>query len=828
MNNVRLSDQDCILQYDEFIPSEEGRREALCALGNGYFVSRAAAFQSKADGIHCPGTYIAGVYNRLKTEVQGRNVEREDLVNMPDWLFLNFAIDGGEWFNLSQVEILSYRQQLNLTQGILYKDISFKDKKDRKITLSERRFVHMRLPHLAGLEIKIQAHNWSGDVTIVSALDGKVVNSTSVYDGASRKHLSSLESSINDNMLYLKMQTSQSCISVAEAARTFAYLNDSPVVIARKNTIEPDYVAQEMQISMAKGDCLTIRKVASIFTSRDPGISEPGLAARESCIDAPEFETLIAEQISAWQNYWSHFDLSMQTKEGISKVDPALLLHLNIFHVLSTVSVNSIGLDIGLPARGWSEGYQGHIFWDDIYIFPLLIMRVPSIAREMLAYRYQRLGEAKRIAKSAGLPGVRYPWQSGSSGREETPEGWWDKDRNVWVPDDSHLQVHVNASVAYNMWQYYQATGDLEFMFMCGANVLLEIARYFAHIAHYNPERDRYEIHGVVGPDEMHVGYRGNSKPGINNNAYTNLMAVWTICRALELLNSVSELAAKEIYARLNLTSDELKLWEDVSQKMYVPLLENGIISQFEGYEKLKIFPWQKDGFIDMERLNQILKESGGYVNEYQVSKQADVLLLFYLFSREELEELFGRLGYTFEPEMIVKNIAYYVPQTVNYSTLSRVAVSWVLSRVNRPESWKILSEISKNKNAVPMEKYPRSWDILQEAVTSDISSISTPQGIHLGAMAGTVDIVQRCYTGIVTKNNILWINPCLPDHLTSLSFHLQYRQQTVHLEISQKEVKVTASQSHAAPIKIGFEEKIYELGPKESKVFRIKSRRHS
>src|SRR5262249_10515104 len=157
--------------------------------------------------------------------------------------------------------------------------------------------------------------------------------------------------------------------------------------------------------------------------------------------------------------------------------------------------------------------------------------------------------------------------------------------------------------------------------------------------------------------------------------------------------------------------------------------------------------------------------------NQYQVSKQPDVLMLFYLFSTEELKELFDRLNYHFEPDMIPKNISYYVPQTANYSTLSRVAIAWVLSRMNRPEAWQLLSKMSGGKDAqqvTPISSYPRSWDIFQEAISSDLQSAATPEGIHLGAMAGTVDIVQRCYTGIVTRNDVLWINPCLPDALTN------------------------------------------------------------
>jgi beta-phosphoglucomutase family hydrolase len=825
LSDLGVTDEHWVLKYENYAPKEEGRRETLCGLGNGYFVTRAAAPESSADGIHFPGTYVAGVYNRLTTETHGFVFEREDLVNVPNWLPLSFAIDDNVWFDLSKVEILSYEQRLNIKEGILYRQVRFKDEKKRETTLSERRFVHMRYRHLAGLETTIVPHNWSGNLTIRSALDGQVANATAVYEGASKKHLKPVESSVNGNILYLKMQTLQSCIAIAEAARTLLFRNDQPIEVERTNVVKDDYVAQEMRIKVSEGDRITVQKCASLYTSRDHSISEAGLAARDAIADAPEFATLIDHQPEAWRQYWFHFGLAMETNEGVSKIGPALLIHLNTYHLLGVASTNSLERDTSLPARGWSEGYQGHVFWDDLYAFPLFTLRAPTIARDLLKYRYYRLHEARKIAKSLGFPGARFPWQSSSTGREETPAGGWNQEKNVWVPDRSHMQVHVNAAIAFNIWQYYQATGDLTFMYIYGADVLLEIARFFAHFARYNASRDRYEIHGVVGPDEIHINYPDKEEPGINNNAYTNVMAVWTICRALELLEILSEQCCNEICARLDLTSEELKLWDQVSRKMFVPLQENGIITQFEGYDKLQVFPWLKDGFVDVERLDQVLRETGGYANQYQVSKQPDVLLLFYLFSTEELKELFDRLNYRFEPDMIPKNISYYVPQTANYSTLSRVAVAWVLSRMNRPESWSILTGMSQGhdeKQSAPIQSHPRSWDIFRLAVSADLESGATPEGIHLGAMAGTVDIVQRCYTGIVTRGDVLWINPCLPDALTRLSFHLQYRQQTVSLEITRRTVTISTADSAAGPIKVGFEGKTYELGPSERKVFNV------
>ncbi len=82
--------------YERFEPAEEALRETLCTLGNGYFATRGAVPESVASKIHYPGTYIAGLYNRLATNIAGRTVVNEDLVNCPNWVFLTFKIGNSE------------------------------------------------------------------------------------------------------------------------------------------------------------------------------------------------------------------------------------------------------------------------------------------------------------------------------------------------------------------------------------------------------------------------------------------------------------------------------------------------------------------------------------------------------------------------------------------------------------------------------------------------------------------------------------------------------------------------------------------------------------
>lgn len=826
--DLKISNENWELLFEQFDPTMEGRRESLCSIGNGYLVSRGAAPESMADTIHSPGTYLAGIYNRLHSKFDGHTIEHEDLVNIPNWQYLNFRIDEGDWFNLANVNIIKFKQLLNLREGILYRQIHFTDKQGRETTLSEKRFAHMRRFHLAAIQWFIYAHNWQGKLTIRSALDGNINNlGTALYSLHNKKHLEPLEESAHSDLLYLKMRTSQSRIEIAEAANTQVKHNGQSNNITRNDIEESGFVAHDFIVDVDKGDFIDIQKIVAVYSHKDHGISEAGEAALIAVKNAPDFKTLHEEQIERWRHLWNRFDLSMDTDESI-KMGVSLILHLHSFHALETASPNSIDLDVGMPARGWSEGYEGHVFWDDLFVFPYLNLRMPEITQSLLKYRYRRLESARKIARTKGKRGACFPWQSGSSGREETPAYIWYPQRKEWIPDMSHKQIHVNAAVVMNIWHYYQATDNLDFMYNYGGEMILEIARFFADMALYNEQRDRYEIHEIVGPDEYHIAYPNAEKPGINNNAYTNLMAVWCLCRAMELLKVLPEDHCNEISERLKLTKDELLNWDQISRKMFVPIQEDGIISQFEGYENLREFPWQKDGEINLQELNRELREQGGVLNQYKISKQADVLMLFYLFSSEELSELLIRLSYDYSPDWIPKNVEYYAKRTANTSTLSRVALTWVLSRADRAHAWSFLSSMSKKggtAQSTPIASYPRAWDIFREALNSDFLDIqggTTREGIHIGAMAGTVDIVQRCYTGIVTAQDVLWLNPQIPQEMTRLSFRLQYRGQALQIEITHSILIVSAGHATAKPIRVGFKNKVHEFHAGERKRFDI------
>ncbi len=791
---------DWQLVYDGFDPPREGLREALCTLGNGYFATRGAAPESGADDVHYPGTYLAGGYNRLATEVEGRTVENEDLVNLPNWLPLNFRINHGEWFDLRQVEILAYCQELDLHEGVLFRTIRFRDAEGRCTAVASRRLVSMADPHLAAMETKWMPENWSGRMEFRSALDGRVVNSgVARYRHLNGRHLVPLAGGGSDEeTIHLKVQTSQSELRVALAARLRVFNKSQQLMVKTHVTAEPGYVAQDFTVDIHEGEEIRIEKIVALFTARDWAISECGLAARQAVAEAASFDDVFERHLQAWKRLWNRFDIQLEFTDPAAKenADTALILRLHIFHLLQTTSPHTLELDVGVPSRGWhGEAYRGHVFWDELFIFPLLNLRIPDITRALLKYRHRRLGAARRAADQAGYAGAMYPWQSGSDGREETQVVHLNPQSGRWLPDHSLLQRHVNAAIVYNLWQFYQVTGDLEFLCFHGAEMIFEIARFWANRTSFNHDLKRYEILGVMGPDEYHDAYPGLDKPGLNNNAYTNVMAVWVLCRALELAELLPQEHGSQIREKLALKSEELNRWEDITRHMRIVFHGDGMISQFEGYAELEEFDWDtyrpKHGPV--MRLDRILEAEGDTPNRYQASKQADVLMLFYLFSAEELRQLFERLGYEFDAEMIPRHVEYYMQRTSHGSTLSQVVNSWVLARSDRERSWKLFTRALQSDFA-------------------DIQGGTTPEGIHLGAMAGTVDLVQRAYAGIETRQDVLWLNPSLPRELASLRLNIRYRQASLALHVTQEWLTVQVAHCEGAPVRLGFGERVMEL----------------
>ncbi|WP_409332758.1 glycoside hydrolase family 65 protein [Trujillonella humicola] len=796
---MERADGGWVLRYEGLDPAAEPLREALCALGNGRFATRGAAPEARADGVHYPGTYAAGVFDRCADDVAGRRVEHESIVNLPDWQSLTLRIDDGPWLDLAALTVLEHVQELDLRRGVLTRRFLVEDAGGRRTRVAQRRLVSMADPFLAALECTVVAENWSGRLTVRSGLDGRVTNrGVARYRDLCDRHLAVESGGHSDGLLELVVRTRQSRVRIALAARHRVLADgdgsaDGGVEhLPRARTAMP---AVDLRIAVTPGRAVTVEKVVALCTSHDRAVSEPAEAAAEQVRRAPAFDALLARHVQAWSHLWDRCDLGIEGPPRTS-----LVLRLHVFHLLQTVSRHSADLDVGIPARGLhGEAYRGHVFWDEVFVLPFLVLRLPSVARAMLMYhRWRRLPQARAAARAAGYRGALYPWQSGSSGREESPVVHLNPRSGRWLPDNSALQRHIGLAVAYNAWRYHEATGDVAFLAEHGAEMIVEVAAFWADLATYDRVDDRYDLCGVMGPDEYHDALPGREQPGLDDNAYTNVMASWTLTRALECVDALPPRRRRELLDRLGIGERDLEHWDHVSRRLRLCWHGDGVLSQFRGYDGLAELDWAayRARYGDISRLDRILEAEGDSANRYQLSKQADVLMLFHLLTAEEFYAVLDRLGYPHDRDTIPKAVRYYTPRTCHGSTLSRVVHAWVLARSDRAAA----------------------WELFLEALESDIADVqggTTGEGIHLGAMAGTVDLLQRGFTGLQTHDDALGFDPQLPDALTGMRFRLQYRwHPELEVHITHATLTVGAGRQERGPLSVRVRDQEFRLDP--------------
>ncbi|MEG3627708.1 glycoside hydrolase family 65 protein [Streptomyces poriticola] len=772
--------------YDGYDPAAQRLRESLCTLGNGYFASRGALPECTADEVHYPGTYAAGCYNRLTSEVAGRRVENEDMVNLPNWLPLRFRPAGGDWLTPDTAPVLAHRQVLHLESGLLERHTRYGLGEHGGLTVRQLRLVHMADPHLAALRTEFTVESGTLDLEVEAALDGGVTN-----DGVPRyrelegRHLTHVHTGCDlPDTVWLRCRTTTSDIRVGLAARLTA---DAPV------DCEHDHLraTQRVRLRLDPTHTAVVDKTVALHTSRDAAISDPIQAAVDRVDAAPPFDALLRSHRTAWGQLWRRAQLEVPGEAG-------RILRLHLFHVLQTLSPHTADLDVGVPARGLhGEAYRGHVFWDELFVLPYLNLHFPEVSQALLHYRHRRLERARAAARAIGRRGALYPWQSGSDGREETQQLHLNPRSGHWLPDHSNLQRHVGSAVAYNVWQYCEASGDAEFLHTKGAEMLLQIARFWADSAVWDEHLGRHRIRGVVGPDEYHEAYPDADTPGLDDNAYTNVTAAWVLARTLEVLRTLPEPRRRELVERTDLDGGELQQWEDVSRTLYVPF-HGGVVSQFEGYGELAELDWEdyRRRYDDIRRLDRILEAEGDTVNRYQASKQADVLMLGYLFSPAELQSLFGRLGYRLDEETWRNTVDHYLARTSHGSTLSGLVHGWILARARRAEA----------------------WTFCQEALKGDVADLqggTTGEGIHLGAMAGTLDLVQRGLPGLETRAGALWLNPVPLPELSSYGFSLRYHGHWgVRLRLEHGRLEIAVPSSNGLPIDVRLPDREVRIQP--------------
>ncbi len=468
-------------------------------------------------------------------------------------------------------------------------------------------------------------------------------------------------------------------------ARHRFHFNEQTLRVKQKLETERRKILLCSSHEIGQEENFTFEKLVTTYTSHDPvfqekkGISdlEPEDLGLENLRKDTEigYDVLFAAHRNRWDQIWEKADFVLDGPDF-----DQLAIRFLLFHIYQMAPQHNERLSIG--AKGLSgEGYKGHVFWDtEIFVLPFFIYTFPEIARRLFLYRYHSLEGARAKAKENGFEGARYPWECAGPGKEVTPQwGGVDictgKPIRIWTGE---LEQHITCDVVYGIWHYFRVTGDYDFMYNHGLEIMLETSRFWAARLEYNPEKDRYEINNVIGPDE----YREQ----VDNNAFTNHMVKWQLRQTIQFSEWI-KINRPDVWKRVTfkimLTVPELADWEKKLEKIFLNLdTATGFICQYDGFTDKK----QIDLSPYRERAGAILQDCGWQeIKLLQVTKQADTVMLLYL------------PGDDFSQKIKRVNWDYYEPKTLHDSTLSPSVHANVAAEMDEVEKgYKISSVLSE------------------------------------------------------------------------------------------------------------------------------------
>ncbi|SKA12771.1 hypothetical glycosyl hydrolase [Pilibacter termitis] len=723
-----------------------GKTEAIMALGNGYMGSRSSEEESytteKRD------TFVAGTFNQFDEN------EVTELPNVPDFWKMEMLING-EHLSLEKGEVESYSKTLNLKNGELTRKFIW-SYKDIKLELLFSRFVSMARKHYFSSKVEIK--NLSKEkvnVQIRSGIDGQMTNSGSQHFTEGEKGL------VDGKYMQMMPQTSQSKIDfVLTATHQLKAEHLSERIEMGRRQILMNYFFE-----IAPNTQAILEKRGSIYTSIDKEVKDSSvkglreLAVSEmKAVEEKSFSSLLKESEEKWQEIWQKHPIEIHSEDRKDQ----LAIRFAKYHLHVMTPAHDERMNIG--AKGLSgEGYKGHTFWDtEIFMLPYFTFTHPEIAKSLLTYRYLGLDGAHKKAQENGYIGAQYPWEAAWPTDGEVTPVWGAADiitgqaTKIW---SGFIEQHITSDVAFGVKQYLDVTGDRAFKEEKGYEILLDTAKFWASRLEYNKEKDYYEIKDVIGPDEY--------KEHIHNNAYTNYTAHWNVNFAIQLAKKLAK-SHVELYKKLDEKLDLSTIIPELEKKLpkiFLPTpTKEGIIPQDDTYLEKKILDLTKykaaDG-VDSLFHDYNLEQ----VNEMQITKQADVLLLLLLFEG------------LFEKELKLKNFEYYEPKTTHDSSLS-LSTHAILS--------------------ADLGKIEESYEFFKKAINIDMGEYmkSSDDGIHAASLGGIWQMVVFGYGGVRMVNGRLRIEPHLPSTWDKLTFGFDYLGESIHVEISKEEMVVTKKEN--------------------------------
>ncbi len=642
----------------------------------------------------------------------------------------------------------------------------------QRLNISFERFASYSSLHLIAQRVRVAAEQ-NAVLTVLTGVDGDVWS-------LNGDHFRKCSPFNEQEIIGLQCSTTEKGLPVVVAQGIRVY-GAAPTQTISETVTEggKPRVLRKLQLELAAGEEVVLEQMMTVYSGNDT--KDPFKKAIELAKEAVEngYDREAGQNATVWDSLWNRYSINVDSQD-----DTQALLNYNLYHNIISTPAHTDHLPIG--ARGLScQAYQGAAFWDqEIFNLPMYLYTYPEVARNILIYRYKTLDGARRKAQRLGYNGAYYAWISGDTGDELCPDYFF-KDVLTGRKIRNHFndwQIHISPDISYTIWQYYQATGDWQFMKDYGAEMLFEIANFLVSHAYFKKDENRYEIIRVLGPDEYHEN--------ADNNAFTNLQAKWAIGAALEIYNRLSEAAPellKDIGQRSDIEKNRIGLWQEMHELMYIPSPDpqTGLIEQFDGYFGLEdITPDALAGRL--KDPNEYWGWPTGIAYETQVIKQADIVQLFCLHPD------------MYSIDIMRKNYSYYEKRTHHRSSLSPAVHSIVASQIGFPD---------------------QAYHYFQKSLTIDLYSTNPPAsggtfigGIHTAACGIAWQMVVFGFAGIEANDKGIFCKPHIPRQWNSVQFTLHYRGQSCLITLTSDSVKVDAAYSNSAPVPFKIKNRQYSI----------------
>ena len=751
-----------------FRPEFLAQLETMLALGNGYLGMRGCPEEGGPNAEN--GTFINGFYETRPIvygeEAYGFAKTGQTICNVTDSKIIKLFLDD-EPFWLPNAHLLKYDRRLNMKSGTLDREILWETPAGKRVSITSRRLVSFPNRHVAAISYCVTLLNAQAFVVISSEMRA---NEPGAPGNAGDPRLARTFSGrvLHPRTSYSKDRRIVLCHATEKSRLTLTCATDNALESSCPHSYKVVQTADFGQVAFtieAQPGCpIQLTKYMVYHTSQTASAEE--LCGRaEWTLDrvvTQGFQRLLASQEQYMDDFWRRSDVRIkdirEDRIKRSTVEIQQAIRFNLFHILQA---SARAEETSVPAKGLTgQAYEGHYFWDtEIYLLPFLIYTSPRIARNLLAFRYKMLPQARARAKELGHRGAMFPWRT-ISGEEASA-----------YYAAGTAQYHINADITYALRKYVQATGDEAFLRNFGAEMLVETARLWVDLGFYSDAKgEKFCINGVTGPDEYNAV--------VNNNAYTNLMARENLRYAtgvIESLRATEPDAYNALVHKTALEPSEVKAWIRAAENMYVPY-----------DEKLKIIP-QDDEFLDKERWDFRNTPADHYplllfyhpLNIYrkQVIKQADVILAMFL------------LGDVFPPETKKRNFDFYDPLTTGDSSLSSCVEAIIAAQIG------------------DMEKAFRYG---MAALLMDLADVggNAKDGCHIASMGGTWMMLTYGFGGMRDNDGTLSFWPRrAPEENAILRFPVTYRGQRLEVEIGLDKVEYALREGECLVIRHETEE---------------------